>query len=142
MATLTVTAVLALAASCQNVVAPQTLLKIAQVETNLNPSARHQNRDGSWDLGLMQINSKNLEWLGLTDPFDPCQSIHAAAALLASYSRYNSGSPTASMEYAMAVWRQNRAVKDPAPSPPEMVAVLNDVPGDEQDVDVKLSAEK
>lgn len=42
----------------------------------------------------MQINSANFNWLGLHDPFDPCQSIAAAGRLLASLSAYNTGSPT------------------------------------------------
>ena len=105
-AVLTAAAVFALAGTCQSLVAPMTILKIAQVESALDPQAVHRNRDGSTDFGLMQINSKNFALLGLTsmaDALDPCRSISAAAALLASFSRYNSGSPTRSLAYAASV---------------------------------------
>ena len=44
---------------------PPSLLKaISAVESNANPAARHRNRDGSEDLGHMQINSSWLRKLG------------------------------------------------------------------------------
>lgn len=67
------------------------------------------------DLGLAQINSGNLHWLGLSieDAFDPCRNLAAGAAVLAdgyrraitsrlsdrsllqtAYSVYNTGDPT------------------------------------------------
>jgi type IV secretion system protein VirB1 len=69
----------------------------------------------SLDLGIMQINSKNLASLGMSvfDAFDPCRSVSAAqkilqfamatgsseterqAALLITLSRYNTGQPLA-----------------------------------------------
>lgn len=103
MSALPLATVLALAASCQSVVAPSTIAGIAQHESDLDPRAVNHNADGSTDLGLMQVNSKNLAWLGLTNPFDPCQSIAAAARLLANFSRYNTGSPTAGLSYALKV---------------------------------------
>ena len=105
MTTLTVAAVLALATTCQNVVAPTTILKIAQHESGMDPSARHVNRDGSIDVGLMQINNKNFAYLALADPMDPCESIAAAARLLKSFSLYNTGSPSKGISngYAVAV---------------------------------------
>lgn len=105
MILLTAAAVLTLAGSCQSAVAPVTILKIAQHESGLNPEATHRNRDGSTDYGLMQVNERNFPWLGLTreSALDPCQSIAAAAKLLASFSRYNSGSPTRSLDYAVKV---------------------------------------
>ena len=50
----------------------------------------------SIDLGLMQINSKNLTMLGLTveSAFDGCSSVRAASDLLSRISAYNTGSPT------------------------------------------------
>lgn len=98
-------AFLALALSCQSLVAPSTMLKIAQVESSLDPTKKHVNKDGTVDYGLMQINSKNFDWLGLTKEaaMDPCRSIAASAQLLASFSRYNSGSPTRSLGYALKV---------------------------------------
>ena len=102
---LTAATVLTLAASCQSTVAPVTILKIAQVESGLNTNAAHWNRDGTADYGLMQINERNFPWLGLTreSALDPCRSIEASGRVLASFSRYNSGSPTKSISYALKV---------------------------------------
>jgi type IV secretion system protein VirB1 len=103
-------AVLALAASCAPNVAPTTLLAIARVESGLNPLAigvngptgkvpAPQDRQAAVraaealvaageniDLGLSQINVRNLQPLGLTiaEAFDPCANLRAAAQLLAA----------------------------------------------------------
>ena len=66
---------------------PPNLLKaIAKVESDFNPKAINVNVNLSRDLGLMQINSKNLAKLGLNEQtaFDPEQSIRAASSLLKS----------------------------------------------------------
>ena len=52
---------------------PELLSAIAKVESGLNPSAMNQNTNGSYDVGLMQINStwkKSLggRWRYLSDP--------------------------------------------------------------------------
>lgn len=50
---------------------PQLLLAIAQVESGFKVDALHVNRDGSRDIGLMQINSQHLPRLsrrGITEP--------------------------------------------------------------------------
>lgn len=100
-------AVLALAQRCAPSVAPETMLSIVQVESHNNPLAINVNgaadpapartaeeairtaealiRQGqSVDLGLGQINSKNLEWLGMSvaDAFDPCRNLAGAARVL------------------------------------------------------------
>ena len=130
--------VLALAQTCAPSVAPQTLAAVAYVESRFDPLAIGVNRGGSspprqasaqqaaatahrllraganLDLGLAQINSGNLAWLGLTveDAFDPCRSLAASAqvlragyrptgdsfdarqaALRVALSRYNTGHP-------------------------------------------------
>ena len=100
--------VLALSQSCAPSVAPQTLAAIAHVESRFDALAIGVNRSGlrparardaaeaaatarrllargaNLDLGLAQINSDNLDWLGLTveDTFDPCLNLRAAATVL------------------------------------------------------------
>jgi len=100
--------VLALSQSCAPSVAPQTLAAIAHVESRFDPLAigvngngprparardareaaatarRLLDRGANLDLGLAQINSDNLDWLGLSveDTFDPCLNLRAAATVL------------------------------------------------------------
>ncbi|MBP2169736.1 soluble lytic murein transglycosylase-like protein [Erwinia toletana] len=72
---------------------PELLHAIAIVESNLQSSARNQNRDGSYDIGLMQINSRHLPLLrnfqisesALLD--DPCLSVMTGAWVLAGFMR-------------------------------------------------------
>ena len=100
-------AVLALAQRCAPSVAPETMLSIVQVESRFDPLAINVNgaadpppartkeeairtaegliRSGrSVDLGLGQINSKNLDWLGMSvaDTFEPCRNLAGAAKVL------------------------------------------------------------
>jgi type IV secretion system protein VirB1 len=105
---LTLAAALALAAQCAPAVAPETLLSVVQVESRFEPLAIGVNgaprivveptsvddavaRAGALiaagrnvDLGLAQINSKNLSWLGLSlaEAFEPCTNLRAAARIL------------------------------------------------------------
>ena len=126
-----------LAAQCGPSVHHETLAAIARTESGFNTLAISDNhsrrshrpasveaavatataliRQGhSIDLGVMQINSKNLRGLGMTvaDTFDACKSIAAGArilrdgyrqpgagednqpALMRALSRYNTGHPT------------------------------------------------
>lgn len=127
-----------LAASCAPMVHVDTLAAIAHIESGFHTGAINDNtgkrsymphtkeeaialatelvtvKNHVVDLGLMQVNSKNLADLGMTvaDAFDPCKSINAGAralqtaftppvpgqdtlpALLQAISRYNTGNST------------------------------------------------
>ena len=108
-----------LAVTCAPGVAPDTLAAIARTESSFDPLVigdnttrqSHRPQDQaeairtattllaaghSLDLGIMQINNSNLNWVGLTveTAFDPCENIRAGATVLTAFSRYNTGSPT------------------------------------------------
>lgn len=102
------TALLTLAAACAPAVAPTTLLAIARVESGLDPLAIGVNgpraprvavrsleeairtaerliaSGRNIDVGLAQLNTRNLPWLGLTlaDAFDPCRNLAGSARVL------------------------------------------------------------
>jgi type IV secretion system protein VirB1 len=122
MSVIGVAAFLSFAGVCASQIAPETMLAIARVESQLSPLAIHDNTSGdsyrpqdrneaialakallaaghSVDLGLMQVTSGNFNWLDLTleDAFDPCQSMRAAARVLTSLSAYNTGLPRAGL---------------------------------------------
>lgn len=66
---------------------PWLLYSIAQQESRLNPRALNVNADGTYDIGLMQINSSHLPALakfGFTEQslWDPCTNIHVGAWVL------------------------------------------------------------
>ena len=102
--------VVALAQQCAPSVAPETLVSVVHAESRFDTLAIGVNARGvraqvpdspakaaliaraliakgyNIDLGLGQINSANLQWLGLSveDAFDPCRNLAAAARILAS----------------------------------------------------------
>lgn len=130
-------AILILAQTCSPQTAPRTLAAVAYAESRFDPLAigvnrgprparRPQNakdaaritrdllqRGANLDLGLAQINSDNLDWLGLSPEaaFDPCRNLAAAGQVLrtgyrpkgdetpqqslrVALSRYNTGHPS------------------------------------------------
>ncbi len=70
---------------------PELLQAIAMAESGLHPAARNHNRDGSYDIGLMQINSRHLPALrqfSITEQSllgNPCVSVMTGAWLLAGF---------------------------------------------------------
>ncbi|MBD9461720.1 MULTISPECIES: transglycosylase SLT domain-containing protein [unclassified Pseudomonas] len=106
---------------------PELLQAIAEVESGLRSDAIHHNRDGTRDIGLMQINSIHLSRLnaqGITEQRlldDPCLSVEVGASVLAGFitrygynwtavGAYNAGnSPhrqAARLRYARKVWQR------------------------------------
>lgn len=99
---------------------PYLLAAIARVESSFNPKAYAVNKDGTEDIGIMQINTKVLrevERFGITREklFEPCINIDVAAWKLASHFRnygvtwfavgaYHSKTPTFNRVYQMKVY--------------------------------------
>lgn len=149
---------------CAPGVAPTVLQAIIRTESGYNPLALHVNgpvqlrsqptsptQAAQWsawlishgysiDIGLMQINSRNLAPLNLTPAtaFDPCQNVRAGAALLSveytrarqagsphntallqAISAYNTGSPQAGFRngYVAKVMSLPPAQEPPTPDP-------------------------
>lgn len=85
------------------------LLAIAKTESGLNWRAINYNRDGSYDIGVMQINSRHLPRLrkyGITQEslWNPCVNVSVGAFILHEFiamhglswkavAAYNTGSP-------------------------------------------------
>ncbi len=67
---------------------PSTLWTIAKIESNLNPNDFNKNRNGTVDIGLMQVNSANLEDLKRlgydygNDIWEPCTNVMVGAWIL------------------------------------------------------------
>ncbi|KWE62904.1 lytic transglycosylase [Burkholderia ubonensis] len=108
---------------------PLLLAAIAKVESAMNPRAMNHNSNGTYDIGLMQINSSHLPRLikvGVTHKRlidGPCTSIDTGASILAGFierhgytwnavGAYNAGSSPkrepARKAYATKVWREYR----------------------------------
>ena len=106
------------------------LYAIARTESGLNPQALGRNRNGSRDIGLMQINSAwlpKLASLGIDerDLFEPCTNIHIGAWILAgniyrlgytweAVGAYNAASPDLRRAYIEKVRRHLPADTAPA----------------------------
>jgi soluble lytic murein transglycosylase-like protein len=100
---------------------PYLLYAVAKTESGLNPSARNRNKNGTYDIGLMQINSSwlpKLRQYGVDEKqlLDPCTSIHVGAWILAqnmqrfgnswaAVGAYNSTRPEIGMKYAARVYK-------------------------------------
>ncbi|UTY59680.1 lytic transglycosylase domain-containing protein [Massilia sp. erpn] len=102
-------------------ISPYLLHAIAKTESNLNPRAiNRSNANGSYDIGLMQINSSWLPVLrrhGITEAqlYEPCVSIEVGAWILAqniqqlgnswtAVGAYNSPKPAVRLRYAARVY--------------------------------------
>lgn len=124
-------ALLALAQQCAPAIHPQTILAIVKVESggkplainvngaknpppaaNVAEAAQHVHRyikaGYSVDIGLGQINSRNLRWLGLTveKAFEPCANLAAAAKVLhTNYNQVRDGrEPQTALRMALSMY--------------------------------------
>lgn len=124
-------AIIALASQCAPSVAPETVLAIIQTESSGEPFALNVNGGRqparqvnaadaavtarryvaagySVDLGLGQINSRNMRWLGLTweTVFDPCTNVAALGRVLTA--NYNSAiagrDPQSALRVALSMY--------------------------------------
>ncbi|AUM69100.1 transglycosylase SLT domain-containing protein [Pseudomonas fluorescens] len=106
---------------------PELLQAIADVESGQRPDAINHNRNGTRDIGLMQINSIHLPRLhaqGITEQRlldEPCLSVEVGASVLAEFiarhgynwtavGAYNAGNSPhrqgARLRYARKVWQR------------------------------------
>ena len=105
---------------------PLLLYAIAKVESRLDPGAYNRNNDGTYDIGLMQINSRHLKKLAAfgIDEYklqtEPCTSVMSGAWILAQFIQqmgygweavgaYNAGAKASRKahrtRYALRVWK-------------------------------------
>ncbi|WP_042730843.1 MULTISPECIES: transglycosylase SLT domain-containing protein [Pseudomonas] len=118
---------------------PELLQAIAEVESGQQPGAINHNRNGTRDIGLMQVNSSHLPRLqrqGITERRlleEPCLSVEVGASVLAEFiarhgynwtavGAYNAGnSPhrqAARLRYARKVWQRYQALTQGQPGRP------------------------
>ena len=124
-------AIFALASQCAPTIAPETVLAIIQTESTGDPFALNVNGGQqptrqsnaadaaatarrfvaagySVDLGLGQINSRNMRWLGLTweTVFDPCTNVAALARVLTTnYNAAKAGrDPQTALRIALSMY--------------------------------------
>ena len=70
---------------------PEIFYLIAQIESRMNPHALNKNKNGSYDIGLMQINTQTARYYGYKpdDLWDICTNVEVAALKLTDcYRRY------------------------------------------------------
>jgi len=124
----------------QHAIEPELLQAIAEVESGQRSGAMNYNKDGTRDIGLMQINSSHLSRLGaqgiteqrLLD--EPCLSVQVGASVLAGFvslygynwtavGAYNAGNApgrqAARLRYAHKVWQRYQVLSPNALARPE-----------------------
>jgi len=101
-------------------ISPQLLWGIAKVESNFNPYAVNSNSNGTYDFGVMQINSSWYRTLGKElwgQLGDPCTNVYTGAWILArciqrhgytweAVGCYNASSRCKKVRYAKKVYQE------------------------------------
>lgn len=114
-------------------ISPLILRAIAKVESNYNPNAVNKNRNGSYDFGVMQINSIWASSLGKetwNNLGDPCTNIKTGAKILSGCIKkygynwqaigcYNSQTPGKSERYARLVFKELQHIQKKGEPQPE-----------------------
>lgn len=113
---------------------PYLLYAVARTESNLNPAAvNRSNKNGTYDIGLMQINSSwlpKLRSFGIEEAqlYDACTNLSVGAWILAGNMRamgnswnavgaYNAKRPDLRLRYALKVYANlPRGAYDSAPA--------------------------
>jgi soluble lytic murein transglycosylase-like protein len=129
----------------KHAIEPALLQAIADVESGQSARAINYNKDGSHDIGLMQINSHHLPRLsaqGITEQRlleEPCLSVEVGASVLAGFvsrygynwtavGAYNAGNApdrqAARLRYAHKVWKRYQML---IPEAPQSEAVLQKI---------------
>lgn len=112
-------------AGAQYGINPLILRAIAKVESNFNPRAINWNRNGTYDFGVMQINTIWAPVLGIerwNTLGDPCSNIKTGAMILADCMKkygytweaigcYNSRTPDKRDRYALKVFSQLQRIE-------------------------------
>lgn len=111
------------------------LRSIARIESNNNETAINHNRNGTTDLGIMQINSSWIKPMGLNEKEllkNPCYNVKTAAKILKkcmdkygytweAIGCYNAFNPFARVKYSWKVFgelnRTNYTMSDTSSSP-------------------------
>ncbi len=105
---------------------PNILWAIAKIESNFNPKAINKNKNGTYDYGIMQINSSwywtlgKENWKNLNNP---CYNIYVGAWILKNcinkygytweaISCYNTGSPHKGKSYTWKVYNTLKNVHE------------------------------
>ena len=106
-------------AACRYNISADILYAIAMVESNFNPGVVNWNKNGSYDYGIMQINSRWYKVLGAdvwSQLGDPCYNVNVGAWILAECMKkygytweavgcYNASSKNKRNGYVYKVWR-------------------------------------
>ena len=107
-------------------ISPLLLQAIAGVESNFDPRALNRNSDGSYDFGLMQINSFWAEVIGMRNWLmlgDPCTNIKTGAWILSrcierygytweAVGCYNARSPQKAARYANRIYEKLKELSE------------------------------